>query len=221
VIGGSQVLRLDPDELRTQSGLIADGQPLRLTNERGAGLPGVYDAIVTRDVDAYVAISADLARLFPAVKSLSLRNASKTQKALGVQLKDGTLVSSEYMSEGLLYYLAFAALPHLERTAMFLVEEPENGLHPARIAEVMRVLREISKTTQVIIATHSPLVINEMKPEEVSVLTRNEKDGTTVRLIKDTPSFAERSAVYALGELWVSYANGQDEGPLVNGGPRP
>lgn len=31
----------------------------------------------------------------------------------------------------------------------------------------------------------------------------------------DTPNFAERSKVYALGELWLSYANGDDEGPLL------
>ena len=67
------------------------------------------------------------------------------------------------MSEGLLYYLAFAALPHLEPVSLILIEEPENGLHPARIAEVMRILREISKTTQVLIATHSPLVVNELQ----------------------------------------------------------
>jgi predicted ATPase len=87
---------------------------------------------------------------------------------------------------------------------MLLVEEPENGLHPARISEVMKVLREVAKTTQVVIATHSPLVINELRSEEVSVLTRDAMSGTTVRLIKDTPNFEERAKVYALGELWVS-----------------
>lgn len=36
-----------------------------------------------------------------------------------------------------------------------------------------------------------------------------------------TPDFEERAKVYALGELWLSYANGEDEGPLLHGGPRP
>jgi hypothetical protein len=72
----------------------------------------------------------------------------------------------------------------------------------------------------VIIATHSPLVVNELRPDEVTVVTRSRETGTKATLIKDTPSFEERSKVYALGELWLSYANGEDEAPLLQGGPR-
>ena len=165
--------------------------------------------------------SEKLSQLFPSVRSISLINPTHQQKAMGVKLVDGTYVPAELMSEGLLYYLAFSALPHLDPTAILLIEEPENGLHPARIAEVMRVLREISKTTQILIATHSPLVINELQGDEVTVVTRTREHGTKATLLKDTPNFEERSKVYALGELWLSYANGQDEAPLLEGGPRP
>ena len=109
------------------------------------------------------------------------------------------------------------AIPHLEPTPLLLVEEPENGLHPARIAEVVRLLRDLSRTTQVLIATHSPLVINELQGDEVTVVTRDPVRGTQVKALSATPNFAERSRVYALGELWVSYANGTDEAPLLNG----
>ena len=83
----------------------------------------------------------------------------------------------------------------------------------------MRVLREISKSSQVLIATHSPLVVNELTGDEVTVLTRGES-GTQAFPIKDTPKFEERSQVYALGELWLSYANGADEAPLLKGETR-
>lgn len=220
-LAGSQLLRLDPDALRLASNLIPDGRALRFLDERGDGLPGVLDAVLARDIGAFQNINDKLIELFPTVKSLSLTNSSESQKSLGIRLHDGTHVSSTFMSEGLLYYLAYAALPYLEQTALLLIEEPENGLHPARIGEVMRVLREISKSTQVIIATHSPLVVNELEGHEVSVLTRSGSGGTKATLLKDTPNFEERSKVYALGELWVSYANGTDEAPLLKGGPRP
>ena len=45
--------------------------------------------------------------------------------------------------------------------------------------------------------------------------------GTKATRIKDTPGFEERAKVYALGELWLNYANGEDEGPLLQGDPRP
>jgi predicted ATPase len=214
-------LRLEPDALRAPHALIPDGQPLRFLDERGTGLPSLYDALIVRNLPAYVAVSQELAKLFPSVQGIQLTTPSPGTRGMGVKLIGGEFVPSELMSEGLLYYLAFAVLPHLDPTPLLFVEEPENGLHPARIAEVMRVLRAISEKTQVIVATHSPLVVNELRPDEVTVVTRSRETGTKATLIKDTPSFEERSKVYALGELWLSYANGEDEAPLLQGGPRP
>lgn len=223
-IGGATLMRLAPDALRAPHALIADDAPLRFADERGGGLPSLYDALVTRNVPAlaeYRAVNEGFQRLFPNVQSILVTNPSGTTKAIGVKLVDGTVVPAELMSEGMLYYLAFAILPYLELTPLLLVEEPENGLHPARIAEVLRVLRSISDKTQVILATHNPLVINELEPNEVTVVTRTKDHGTKATLMKDTPNFDERSKVYALGELWLSYANGEDEAPLLQGGPRP
>ncbi len=109
---------------------------------------------------------------------------------------------------------------YLGESKLFLVEEPENGLHPARIGDVMTILREISKNSQVIIATHSPLVVNELKGDEVSIVTRDPKTGTAAKLLKDVPGFEEASKVYQPGEFWVSYCDGRMEAPLLNGSPR-
>jgi len=213
-LAGSRLLRLDPDSLRQPTVLIPEGTPLGFTNALGLGLPAVYDAIIARDLQAFIKISTQLRALFPTVKQLSLKNPSSTKKALGIQLINGQDVSADFMSEGMLYFLAYAALPYLSRTGVILIEEPENGLHPARIREVMRILREISKTTQVLLATHSPLVVNELRSDEVTILTRDSDAGTRATLLKNTPNFEERSEVYSLGELWVSYADGNLETPL-------
>lgn len=217
----ARFVRLYADSLRRSAPLLKDGSPVRFLDERGEGLPAIYDVIINHNVEAFLGILAAVRKLFPSVARLGLINVSESHKAIEVTLKDGRRVSADSMSEGLLYYLAFAALPFLESTSMILIEEPENGLHPARIAEVMGILREVSKTTQVIIATHSPLVINEMKPEEVSVVTRPPEKGTQVTRIDRTADFEDRAKVYALGELWLSYADGDYESPLLDGGPRP
>lgn len=212
----ARLLRLDPDALRKRSSLIPDGGDVTFMDDRGLGLPGIYDHIVNRGDEAFSKIRDQVIKLFPAVKGLRLRAVSQSEKVIEIELRDGNRIPASNMSEGLLYFLAFSALPYLAPTSIVLVEEPENGLHPARIAEVVTTLREFSKTgTQVLLATHSPLVINELTGDEVSVVTRDEA-GTRVTLIKDTPNFEERSKVYALGELWVSYANGKDEGALLN-----
>ncbi len=214
--GGARLLRLDPDALRQASSLIPDSDRVRLQSERGGGLPGVYDAILNRGDESFRRVVDEVRGLFPTVRNVRLRVVSESAKALEVELNSGERVPAQFISEGLLYYLAFAAIRYLEPVSILLVEEPENGLHPARIEEVMRTLREISKTTQVLIATHSPLVVNELSGDEVSVVTRDPDRGTQVRRLSSTPNFEERSKVYATGELWLSYANGSDEGPLLS-----
>lgn len=221
---GVRLLRLDPDALRRPSSLIPNGTKVDYFDERGTGLPAVYDAIIDRDVEVFIKILNEVRRLFGSVAKLGLTTIGSSgvfQKALQATLIDGRTVNAALMSEGLLYYLAFAAVGHLDPVSAILVEEPENGLHPARIAEVMRILREVSRTTQVLIATHSPLVINELLPEEVSVVTRTPEKGSKITPILETHNFKKRSTVYALGELWLSYANGIDEAPLIDGPEAP
>ena len=214
---GARFVQWDPDVLRRHSGLIPEDDPVRLYDERGHGLPGVLDVIFNRGDDARDQIQEKLRVRFPTLQAIRLRNISQSEKALEAQLVGGERVPAQAMSEGMLFYLAFLAIQHLEPPAVFLVEEPETGLHPSRIADVMQILRDISKTTQVLIATHSPLVVNELSGDEVSVVTRSKAEGTVTRLLKDTANFEERREVYALGELWLSYANGEDEQDLLGG----
>ena len=213
---GSRLVRLDPDSLREESALIPEDEPAQLADDRGRGLAGIYDLIFNRGDDARDRLQDQVKSLFPTVKGLRLRNVSNNKKALEIQLRSGERIPAQTMSEGLLYYLAFAAIQYLEPASVLLVEEPENGLHPARIADVARILREISKTTQVLVATHSPLFVNELAPDEVTVLIRDPEQGTQAYLLKDTPKFEERSKVYALGELWLSYCDGSAEAPLLD-----
>src|SRR5205814_3491980 len=102
-------------------------------------------------------VSEQVRSLFPSVTDLRLRAINQGAKVLAVLLQDGTEVRSDLMSEGLLYFLAFAALREIDQPAIFLIEEPENGLHPSRIADVVRILRRVAEDekhpAQVLMAT--------------------------------------------------------------------
>lgn len=220
-VGGAAMVRFDAAVLRRSSSLIPESEQIRFFDERGYGLPGIYQAILGRGDDAFRKISDSVRRLFPTVKAMRVSPLSTSELVLEVELVDGTRVRPELMSDGLLYYLGFAAIPYLTRVAVLLVEEPENGLHPARIRDVVRLLREFARDTgtQIIMATHSPLVVNELGGDEVTVVTRDAERGTQAKLIKDTPDFERRAKVAELGELWLSYANGVDEAPLLRPNP--
>ena len=211
---GVTFVRWSPDIIRQPCPLIPEGQSL-VIGERGERLAAIYEAILSSDRSAFAQIEASVQHHFPTVKGIRLPTNPTGQKELGVILKDGTRVPAGTVSEGLLYWLAFAILPYTEPTGLLLIEEPENGLHPSRIAEVMTILRAISQTTQVILATHSPLVINELEPNEVTILTRDEATGTRATRMDRTNHFQQRQKVYALGELWLSFADGDTEEALV------
>jgi predicted ATPase len=218
--GVARLVRFDPDALRAPSGLIPDFMAASFLDDRGHGLPGVFFALRNSSDEAFAAVVEGVRKHFPTIKTLRVKPVTTSSLVIEAELLNGVRVDARRMSEGVLYYLAFAALRHLEPSSLLLVEEPENGLHPARIADVVRMLRAIvdEAGTQVILATHSPLVINELQPEEVTVVTRPSlEEGTRLTPITETHNFQRRSSVYALGELWLSFADGVDEGPLLRG----
>jgi predicted ATPase len=102
---------------------------------RGIGLPGVHDLILGRNDDALSRITKTFIDLFPTVTHLRVRPESTTTKTITIELHGGTVLQPTRFSEGMLYYLAFAALGYIAPASLLLVEEPENGLHPSRIAD--------------------------------------------------------------------------------------
>ena len=136
----SVYLRLDPDAMREPSPLIADGERISFLDERGRGLASVYDTIQNRGDDTLTRCTARLRTLFPAAKRLGLRFTTDNQKELQLELTDGTTIRASALGRGLLLFLAFAALPYIDEPPVLLVEEPENGLHPARVRDVLRMI---------------------------------------------------------------------------------
>lgn len=217
-LAGVHFLGLSEEGLRKPSGFLPRGRT-RLSS-RGEGLPGLYFALRNDHEEAFERVLQDVRTLFPTVKTVRAQPSSSSELEIEVELTDRTRVRAAHISSGLLYYLAFAALPEaFGSVSTILLEEPENGLHPARIKQVMAVLRAFTQKhgAQVVLTTHSPLVVNELLPGEVSVVTRPSlEQGTQVRPIEEAANFEKRSDVYSLGELWLSYADGNVEAPLFD-----
>jgi predicted ATPase len=216
---GARLCQFDASALRNPSGLVPQNELVSFFDERGLGLPGIYQEILGRGDETFGQIRESVRKFFPTVKRIAVVPVTRSEVSLEVELTDGARVPASEMSAGLLYYLAFAAIPHLAPVSALLLEEPENGLHPARIAEVLRLLRYFAERTdtQVFMATHSPLVLNELSPDEISVVTRPSLEtGTVITPLRATPHFEQRSKVYAPGELWLAYCDGELEAPLLD-----
>lgn len=98
---------------------------------------------------------------------------------------------------------------------LITVHAPENGFHPCRLAEIVQIMRRCTNT-QFIIETHSPLIVNELTPDEVTVVSRTvilkgrepETRWTKFTPIAQLPHFEVLSKGYALGEYWLSISDG-------------
>lgn len=119
----------------------------------------------------------------------------------------GTEIPASQMSDGVLLVLAYLAILYLpEPPRVLLVEEPENGIHPKRLKDVLTILRDLVKEqshTQVILTTHSPYVVDLFEPKEVT-LCRKEQDGSiSVTRLSESKTVREQLDVFTLGEIWT------------------
>ena len=85
------------------------------------------------------------------------------------------------LSDGTLRMLALTLPAFLPgQSSLYMVEEPENGVHPHAIEIILKALAAIPRA-QVFIATHSPLVIQEVGAKPLLCFTR--ENATGVRIV--------------------------------------
>ncbi len=118
------------------------------------------------------------------------------------------------VSDGSLFTLAMLLLGAAEPPpSVLLIEEPERGLHPYLIGEIVKVLRHLTTRDegpriQVIIATHSAHILDHVQPHEVRFLNRSPADGSVeVRSIPTgDQSWSKVFQAYqeSMGNLWLA-----------------
>ncbi|HVX84922.1 MAG TPA: ATP-binding protein [Phycisphaerae bacterium] len=144
-------------------------------------------------------------------------------KAIYLELSSpATFVSAAQTSDGLLLVLAYLAILYLpEPPRLLLVEEPENGIHPGRLKEVMTILRELVAEqghTQVVMTTHSPYLVDLFKPEEVTLCQKGEDGAVKVTRLSDSAAVRKQMDVFTLGEIWTSEGDEALAAPAGQGG---
>ena len=99
----------------------------------------------------------------------------------------------------------FAILHDPEPPKLTCLEEVDHGLHPYALDRLVERLREASTRTQVVVATHSPALVNRLRPEDLIIFERAD-DGSTRRVDITTDQLRkmQEESGYGLGELWFS-----------------
>lgn len=164
-------LALEPTALRGADHFLARKEMASDGSHLAASLHRIAEEEPGEDVYARVAnrLSA-LAGLD--VRSLRV-DADETRQLLNILVTDGRgrELPARSLSEGTLRYLALCVLlEDPQVTGLLTMEEPENGIHPANLAEMVRLVRDLGVDAerepgpdnpfrQVIVNTHSPGVV--------------------------------------------------------------
>ena len=156
---------------------------------------------LAEDMDAKRRLLDALSRLYEGVTDYRVRI---EYGQVRVFLVEGhRQVPATRLSDGALRYLCLLAiLCHPDPPWLVCVEEPELGLHPDILPGIADLLCEASERCQLIVTTHSEVLVDALTdtPESVVVCERFDGQTTLKRLQKDELGrWLER---YRLGELW-------------------
>jgi predicted ATPase len=107
------------------------------------------------------------------------------------------------LSDGTLRYLCLLTiLCHPSPPPLVCIEEPELGLHPDILPTVAELLIEASQRTQLIITTHSDILVSALTEIPETVLVCEQDDfGTHLHRLEAEP-LKKWLENYSLGELW-------------------
>jgi predicted ATPase len=131
-----------------------------------------------------------------------------------VQIEGGTVqvffqegrftVPATRLSDGTLRYLCLLTLLcHPDPSPLLCIEEPELGLHPDVLPSVARLLREASEKTQLLVTTHSDILVDALSETPESILVCEKHEGATEMRRLDRDELGEWLERYSLGTLWT------------------
>ena len=204
-----------PDEFMTPPGMHPDGShlPATLYSLARSGNQAESDG---QDTWVYEQIALRLSDLIDDVYEVSIdRDEKRLLLTLQVQDRNGATYPARSLSDGTLRFLALAVLA-LDPTAQGVIclEEPENGIHPGRIAAMLELLQEIAVDVtrpvdrnnplrQVIVNTHSPAVVHLVPPDSLLI-------AETDQAIRDDDRF-QKAVFRCLTKTWRREASPEEK----------
>ncbi|HZU95659.1 MAG TPA: AAA family ATPase [Planctomycetota bacterium] len=210
-----------------------------LVQPDGFGLPSALQLIAGTDRTSFDRIEEDLRRIAPGVDEVIVRPVMIQSPAppMGEEIrgpvpgyalsfrlaKTGYEIEAPLISEGILLILTYLTLAHSSGAPrVLLLEEPENAIHPRQLEKIVGTFRRLSTAdrpggpVQLIVSTHSPYLLDFVKPEEVLALGRRPNGETIARRLSELPGVPERLADgMTLGELWFNVGEDRLFGDLL------
>lgn len=134
----------------------------------------------------------------------TVERADDKHRYLVIKYDSGLEVPSWMVSDGTLRLMALTLPAYLsDFQGVYLIEEPENGIHPRAVESVFQSLSSVYGA-QILLATHSPVVLATAKPKDVLCFAKTSAGITDIVRGDEHPNLKNWQQETNLGELFAA-----------------
>lgn len=155
----------------------------------GSNLPWVVSALQARDTQRFRNWVSHIQTALPSIETINtVERPEDKHRYLTVRYMDGLEIPSWMVSDGTLRLLALTLPAYLPDLAgIFLIEEPENGIHPRAVETMVQSLSSVYGA-QVLLATHSPVILSMVEADKVLCFAKTDDGATDIVLGSQHPA---------------------------------
>jgi hypothetical protein len=179
------------------------GQP-RAFKSDGSNLPWVIEGLKKSDPTRYADWVAHLQTALPDLVDIdTVEREDDRHRYLMLRYSNGLRIPSWTASDGTLRLLALTLLAYLKNvTGIYLIEEPENGIHPRAVETAFQSLSNVYGA-QLLLATHSPVIVSLVSPSEILCFAKGEEGATDIVRGDEHPILSEWKGETNLSTLFA------------------
>lgn len=180
------------------------GVPRRFRPD-GSNLPWVVEELKSSSDQRFERWVAHVRSALPDLKTIrTIERPEDRHRYLVLEYSNGLEAPSWVVSDGTLRLLALSLLAYVPGNQdVYLIEEPENGVHPRAVETVYQSLSSVYEA-QVLCASHSPVVLSLAQPENVLCFARDSTGATDVVRGDQHPRLRDWKGSLDLGTLFAA-----------------
>jgi predicted ATPase len=210
-LAGTNVFQLSPFQCRT----AGVSTPNAVLERHGENLPGAADHLWRNDSGAWKQVQGAMRSILPDLIAIEIVHTEDRRLALQFRERGlGRPWNTGEVSDGTIQALALFIALYDQRTPLLVVEEPENSVHPWILRQFLDLVRNVAGK-QVVLTTHSPVLLNYVSPEMVRLISMSNGRSQIGRLLDAS---AELQDLVKSGDL--SLFDAYDSGVLIETVPR-
>ena len=171
----------------------------------GSNLPWVIEDLKQKNQSLFQDWLAHLRTALPDIRDIRVVVRPDDKHAyLSVEYENGIVVPSWTVSDGTLRLLALTILAYLNAAqGIYLIEEPENGIHPTAVDTIHQSLSSVYEG-QVLVATHSPVLLSVAKPRELLCFAKTGDGATDIVRGDEHPALKAWKGEVNLSDLFAA-----------------